>query len=195
MKKCMLLAISASLTASSVLAGGIKEPEPDPVVMEPVAPAPVWTGAYAGGQVGFGNFEQDIFEGSGLLGGVHVGYMHQFDGGFVLGGEVDYDFTDVELSSQDGPYTVDSIARLKLRGGFASGETLFYGTGGVAKAEVDKFLNSYSPHGQFIGAGVSRLVGESGIVSGEVLYHDFDDFDGSGELTGTTATVRYSFRF
>src|SRR6056297_465975 len=98
MKRCMLLAISASLTASSVLAGGIKEPEPDPVVMEPVAPAPMWTGPYAGGQVGFGNFEQGSDSGSGLLGGVHAGYMHQFDGGFVLGGEVDYDFADIELA-------------------------------------------------------------------------------------------------
>ncbi|GEM_PF-4033734 len=40
------------------------------------------------------------------------------------------------------------------------------------------------------------MIGANGMLTGEILYHDFDDFDGASfDLDGTTATLRYSFRF
>ncbi|GEM_PF-4596727 len=126
MKYGLILAVSAGLTASTAFAGNIKEPAPDPVVIAPADPAPLWSGPYVGAQLGYGQFEAGDDDGSGMLAGIHAGYMHQFGNSFVLGAEIDYDTANVELpSNSDGEFTLESLARLKLRGGIASGRTLF----------------------------------------------------------------------
>ncbi|MFL4470940.1 outer membrane protein [Tateyamaria armeniaca] len=184
----------AAVTAVPAFAGALDAPAADPL---PPAPAPVpvaatggdWTGPYAGVQLGYGDVNgTGAADGDDFLYGVHVGYDYDF-GTFVLGGELDYDFSDIDLN---GAATVDSVARLKLRAGYDFGRTLGYVTAGVA--EVDTSLGSES--GEFYGIGVAYQINDSYTVGAELLEHNFDDINGTGvDADATTLTVRGSIRF
>lgn len=143
MKKLLLglLATSGLCLAAPAMAADYVPPEPAPLVYG-------WTGAYVGGQVGyaFGDYDVDVnvlslndnFD--GITGGLHAGYLHQFDS-FVIGIE-----GDVELSGQDGKVTaagdtakvdMDLAASVRARLGFAIDNILIYATGGLAIGDVD----------------------------------------------------------
>ena len=194
--------ISATLAASvlalasgPVLAAGPTTPIADPIPPTAPPPAPVvatggdWTGGYAGVQLGYGDIDgTGTADGDDILGGVHLGYDYDF-GTFVLGGEVDYDFADIDLN---GAASVDSVARLKLKAGYDFGRTLGYLTAGVA--EVDTSLGSES--GEFYGLGVAYQITERYTVGAELLEHSFDDINGTGvDAAAPTFTVRGSLRF
>lgn len=199
MKRYILrTSLAASLlgaVALPALAGGLNAPAADTI--EPVAtvPPPViarggdWTGAYAGLQLGYGDVNgTGAADGDDFLYGVHLGYDYDF-GTFVLGGEIDYDQTDIDLN---GAATVDSVARLKLRAGYDFGRTLGYVTAGVA--DVDTSLGSET--GEFYGIGVNYQISDRYTVGAELLEHNFDDISGSGvDADATTLTLRGSIRF
>lgn len=190
----------ASLMAMPAFAGSL-----DPAIVEPpittppvVVVAPTggeWTGFYAGGQLGYGDVVSTgkALEGNGAIGGVHAGYNRDF-GKLVLGGELDYDLGNVDLSNGAG--TLDSVARLKLRAGADLGRVLVYGTAGLAMANATVGKTSRSGDGYFGGLGADYALSDKWSVGGEVLLHRFDNFDGTGvNLNATTATARASFRF
>lgn len=192
--KIFVAAGIATALASPVIAGSTAPPLTEPVI---VAPAPVavvntggeWTGFYAGAQLGYGDLSVDgTGGGDGGLAGVHVGYDYDF-GRFVLGGELDYDASDIGFGAGAG--SVDSISRVKLRGGYDMGRTLLYVTGGYAN--INTSLGSQD--GYFGGVGVAYQVNDSFTVSGEVLENKFDNVGGAFDMSETTATVRASFRF
>ncbi|MEO0401040.1 MAG: outer membrane beta-barrel protein [Pseudomonadota bacterium] len=184
-----------SLATAPAWAGSLDEPVAS--VPPPVAPAPEpvlslggdWTGAYVGGQLGYGDINgTGTADGDDLLYGLHAGYDYDF-GTFVLGGEIDYDFTEIDLG---GAADVDSVARLKLRAGYDFGPTLGYLTAGVA--EVDTSIGSES--GEFYGIGVAYQLSEQYTIGAELLEHSFDDINGTGvDADATTLTVRGSIRF
>jgi outer membrane immunogenic protein len=191
-----LAAAVAVPLASPTLAGSLDTPAPsDPVYAPAPAPLPAssnWGGFYGGGQVGYGDLGADV-SGSGWLGGVHAGYNWEF-GNTVVGIEGDYDVTDIDIGG--GPDSLDNVARLKLRAGYATGPTLFYATAGAAYADATVGGADLSDSGWFGGVGVGYQVTDKLVVGGEVLSHSFDDFDGSGlDVDATTATLRASFRF
>ena len=190
--------LAASLVAATALpglAGALDAPAADP--LPPAAPAPLpiapqggdWTGAYGGVQLGYGDVNgTGAADGDDVLYGVHIGYDYDF-GTFVLGGELDYDFTDIDLN---GAATVDSVARLKLRAGYDFGRTLGYVTAGVA--DVDTSLGSES--GAFFGIGAAYQINERYTIGAELLEHDFNDISGTGvDADATTLTLRGSIRF
>ncbi|MCG3267573.1 outer membrane protein [Yoonia sp. I 8.24] len=197
-----MIATPLALAAGMASAGGLSEP------VETVAPTPVpvaaptpmmhdgdWTGFYAGGQIGYGSVESDDLTDDieGATYGVHGGYMHDF-GSWVLGAELDIDGTDAESSADD--VEIDSIARAKLRVGYDAGDWLPYFTAGVAQAEVDFAGTDLSDTGSFAGLGAEYRVSDSLRVGGEVLQHQFDDFDGTGfDFDATTVAARVSFQF
>ena len=107
----------------------------------------------------------------------------------MLGGELDYDSTDVDLG---GAATIDSVTRLKARFGYDFGLALGYVTAGVA--DVDTSIGSES--GEFYGIGVAYQVTDNFTLGGEILDHQFDDIEGSGvDADATTFTIRGSYRF
>ena len=123
MKRTMKIAsaalVASSAFAGSVFAGSLSEPVIEPVMMEPV---PVintggdWTGFYAGLQLGYGDADgPGVLDGDNGLYGFHAGYDYDF-GQFVLGGELDYDQTNIDLNG--GAATIDSVARAKIKGGY-----------------------------------------------------------------------------
>ncbi|NAZ35223.1 outer membrane protein [Rubellimicrobium sp. CFH 75288] len=197
-------AAAASLIAVPALAGGLNQPvaPTTPVVAPaPVLPAPAlpqagnWTGFYAGGQLSYGfNVGSDDLEDSydGALYGVHAGYQQNV-GRFVLGAELDYDWTDISIGEADT--SIDNIGRLKLRAGWDAGRVMPYVTGGFARAELSGGIDE-TVNGGFLGAGVSYLVTDNVMVGAEVLQHRFNDV-GPGDINvdATTVGLRASFRF
>lgn len=191
---CLAAGLVAALSLPA-LSGTLEAPIADPLPPTAPPPAPVqtfggdWTGAYGGVQLGYGDVDgTGTADGDDALFGVHLGYDYDF-GNFVLGGELDYDFADIDLN---GAATVDSVARLKLRAGYDFGRTLGYVTAGVA--DVDTSIGSET--GEFFGIGAAYQINDRYMVGAELLEHNFDDIAGSGvDADATTFTVRGSIRF
>jgi len=183
--------LAASMFSGAAFAGSLEEPvvetAPEPVFVPAEVTAADWTGAYGGLNLGYGDFDEDV-DGYGGTYGVHLGYDYDFGNNWVLGGELEYDKTDIDLGGVDA----DSIARLKLRGGYDLGKTLVYATAGAAYLDSDIGSDS----GAFAGVGVAYQVSDSFTIGGEVLENRFDDIDGSGvDADATTFNLRGSFRF
>lgn len=149
-----------------------------------------WTGFYIGGQLGAAFADSDLSSSDeSVIGGVTLGYDYDF-GRWVVGGALDYDFTDFDIAPGS---SVEEIFRLKLRAGPKIGRGLLYGTGGYANADSD---NMGDEDGWFIGAGYDYMVNDQVSVGGEVLYHEFDGFGTLGnDVEATTVQVRATFRF
>jgi len=149
MKKLLLSGIALSaLIAAPAMAADLRLPAKAP------PPPPVyifsWTGCYFGGNVGgvwinkevtgpvFGQtFSADA---SGALGGLQVGCNYQFAGGWVIGIQGDYDWTNVNPSRTGVilgvPFTASfhakSVASVTGRIGYAWDRFLGYVKGGGA---------------------------------------------------------------
>ena len=195
--RTLLAALSASALAAPAFAGSAA-----PAAMEPMieAPAPVamtmgrdWTGGYAGLQLGYADVEASAATGATIsrddvIGGFTAGYDWDF-GNFVLGAGLDADLADLSV----GAATLERVYRLKVRGGYDLGNGLIYATAGGAGADVDGL--GYDT-GYFVGAGYEHMVTDNISLGGEVLYHEFDDFNASGlDIEATTFQVRANYRF
>ena len=197
------MAIASSFAAMPVapaFAGGPTTAAPEPVISpaaEPyVAPGIDWSGAYVGGQIGYvdTNTTGGALDGYGMIGGVHAGYRWDM-GTFVAGVEMDHDAAKVDLGPTPGD-TLDAVTRLKLTAGTEMGDALLYGALGGAHASATVGGADLTDNGYFLGAGVTYALTDSLTLGGEVLQHQFNDFDGSGvDLDATTVTARVGFRF
>jgi outer membrane immunogenic protein len=198
MKSVAAILAVASL-ASPAFAGGPTVVEPEPVIVAPVTPvAPAsldWSGFYAGVQLGYADVDSNGagLDGNGWLGGIHGGYRWDF-GTFVMATELDYDTSDVSLVGSAG--SLDDVSRWKVIGGTELGNSLLYGTVGLAYASATVGGVGLSDDGWFIGGGLDVAMTDSWSLGGEILQHDFSNFDGTGvDLDATTAKVKVSFRF
>lgn len=186
--------------ASPALAGGpiAVEPEPTvaPVMMPVAAPGIDWSGAYAGVQLGYADIDSNgaDLDGNGFLGGIHGGYLWDF-GNVIAGAEVDYNAADIDLGGTAGD-TLDDLTRLKLLVGTELGRSLVYGAVGAAHASASVGGVDLSDTGWFLGAGMDYAVSDRWTVGAEVLQHQFDDFDGTGDdFDLTTLQAKVSMRF
>lgn len=151
-----------------------------------------WTGFYGGAQLGYADVDTSLsgVDGDGVIGGIVLGYDYDL-GDWVVGGGFDYDWTDVDLS---GAAKVENVWRIKARAGYkVNPQGLLYGTGGYAEADTDTLG---SDNGWFIGAGYEQIVAPNISVGGELLYHEFNNFDSSGvDVDATTIQIRATYRF
>ncbi len=151
-----------------------------------------WTGFYGGLQLGYIDVDTSLsgVDGDSALGGIVLGYDHDL-GDWVVGGGFDYDWADVDLS---GAATVEDVWRIKARAGYkVTPQGLLYGVGGYAEAGTD---NLGSDSGWFIGAGYEQIVAPNVSIGGELLYHEFDDFNSTGvDVDATTLQFRATYRF
>lgn len=190
-----LIAAVTALVATPVLADSPDLGSIEPVVSQaasvPSLGSPNWTGVYGGVQLGFASVDTNV-SGSNedIIGGLVAGY--DFDlGDWVVGGGLDYDFADISVAN--GAADLESVFRVKLRGGYKVGSGLLYGTGGYALADTD---NLGSDDGYFIGGGYEHLVSDNFSIGGEVLYHDFNNYSSSTvDVDATTVQIRGTFRF
>ncbi len=195
MKKLLLTASAAALMTTPAFAGAlIFEPEPEPVVEVAPAPAPLpvidWSGPYAGLQAGWADADAEDDDDDWFI-GAHAGYDHDF-GGFILGGELAYDWLDMDA----GDTELDHLVRATLKGGYAFTEqTMAYVKGGAAWLDgEDSGNSSESEFGWVAGAGVEHRFTET--VSGgvEYLWHDVNNF-GDDDVELQTLAARLTFRF
>jgi len=197
MKHPLILAASlAALATGPVIAGGVATPQPAPVVFEP---APViqfgrdWTGPSVGLQLGYGDLSTSgpDLEGNDLFLGLRAYYDFDF-GDYILGGGLQYDATNLDIG---GVATLDSVARLGVRGGLDLTNDWIYATAGWALAQTSDGGVGDS-NGWFAGLGYEMLLSDTMSVGAEVLYHEFSDFDLAGlSARATTAAVSVNFRF
>jgi outer membrane immunogenic protein len=180
---------------SPALAGDLGAPAPEPVVF---APAPVaqsydWSGPYAGAQLGWGwaDAAPGIDGGDEWLGGVHVGYRWDF-GTWVAGGELEYNWTDIDLRGTTEDANVSGIFSVKALAGVEAGPALIYGTLGWAQAQVDGNFDAI-----LAGVGVAYPFRDRWVASGEWIYYAADDYslDEADDAWANTLTVRLSYRF
>lgn len=185
------VSFSGAAIAGSLADAPIEAPVASP---PPPPPAPVigeWTGFYTGLQLGYADVDgEGALDGNDTSYGFHAGYDYDL-GDWVIGGEVDYDQTDVDLGAGDA--SLDSVARLKLKGGYDLGNTLIYATAGAARADTSVGDET----GPFAGVGVTYKVTERYTVGAELLQHRFDDLGGiaGNDVDATTFTVRGALRF
>ena len=185
-----------ALMAAPAFAGGLNEPiqttEPS-LAAAPYVAATDWTGGYAGGSLGYGWADVDGVDGDGLSGGIFGGYQQDM-GQWVIGGEAGYDWADIGLDNNAG--TIDQLGDVKLRLGYDLGDVLVYGTGGASYASADIGNDRFSDWGWLAGVGLDYRVSQAVTVGGEVLYHEFSDFDGTGQdVNATTLAARVAYHF
>ncbi|MEZ5779591.1 MAG: porin family protein [Paracoccaceae bacterium] len=193
--KAALGAVLSGAIAAPALAGGLAEPMTEAPVMvpaAPVAPSADWTGGYIGAQLGYAdvNASGPGGDGDGAIYGIRAGYDWDF-GNWVLGAGASWDASDIKLGG--GPEKLDSVARLGLRVGADLGRTLVYATAGGARADVK---NVGSDNGWYGGIGMDYALTDQWTVGGEILSHQFDNFNGTAtDIDATTASVNVGFRF
>lgn len=150
-------------------------------------------------------------DGKGLIVGGTIGYNYQFDNApVVIGLEADLSYTDIDekasynrapLAPATGVINSRYNQELKYLGtvrgrlGYAFGQFLVFGTGGLAYGEVktsERFFNNRTPagaggalgfsgsssdtkFGYTVGGGVEYAVSDNISVKGEYLYYDLGD--------------------
>lgn len=174
----------------------------DAVTTEPAPAAYNWSGAYVGGQIGYGwGNDKWSFHGinytvpakpDGFLGGIYGGYNWQVGYGLVLGADADFTFSDMKESgisgdsggSPDPRYgygsKVDWTAALRGRVGYGVDRFLPYVAGGVAFAHQivsaslsNPFSVSTTRTGWTLGVGVDYAATDNLVIRAEYRYSDF----------------------
>ena len=144
-----------------------------------------WNGPYVGAHIGgaYADFTNRLPAVSGprgdatsLLGGVHLGYNWQ-QGNTVLGAEIDYSRMDLQTRSAANTFSEDSTASIRMRAGQVIGQTLLYGSLGVAWTEKKTAIAGFGSTTDFepglmAGAGVERWLKDNMTGRIEVFYVD-----------------------
>lgn len=198
MLRPILLAAVAAVATTPAFAGGVPGESPAPVML---APAPVttdWGGFYGGVQLEYGEATAAAGLGSvdldgmnyGIFGGYRVDY-----GTTVFGFEIDIVSSDMSVSGGVGE--VDTISRATLELGYDAGNALIYGTVGVVGMSISPSAPFDDDDWGFVGGvGVDYRLGASSFIAAELLYHQIDDFSGSGtDIDATTLGVGIGFQF
>ncbi len=174
-----------------------------------------WGGFYAGFTGGYGTGDSSNYVSANnnnphgwasnnpdgaLLGGT-IGYNWHYTPNWVLGAEADFSWSGMEgqqhmyiYDGHDWSGGWDGFATIRGRIGYAFGNTLVYGTGGIAflhtnevivgnDADESNFEQGWLT-GYVIGAGVEHAFNERLTAKIEFLYAD-----GFPELSGHTGTV------
>ncbi|WP_395661760.1 outer membrane protein [Aestuariivirga sp.] len=171
--------------------------------------------------------------GGGITPEIHLRLDHQTESNWIFGAEVNFSMAEGgEGSSAElvidpydaggaGPDTVtivrgfdtetNALFSARLRLGYAMGDYMVYGTGGLAYADFSATLTTTGTYlgaeasesrtesgeafGGVIGGGVSTFVADNATVSLEALYYNFDDeidFDGTNEGMSVTLDDAFS---
>lgn len=211
MKRILFATTIMTSVGGMAMAGAVDGAVSDPVI----APAPVvvatpvsgdWSGAYGGLQLGygFGEFDPDPtnigeLDSDGVVGGFHLGYNWDF-GQWIAGAELQYDASDLSVDDGTTSGNFDGIARLKGRMGYDLGNSMVYGSAGVAYTNFDGFDGvtdiDFDDPGYVVGVGYDYKVNENWVLGAEYQHHMFDDFGAPGnDVDFGTVHVRASYQF
>jgi len=168
MLRSVALASAFALMTGAAVAADIPAMSDPAPIYSPTPMAYSWTGFYAGGHVGYGFGDSDGF----VVGG-QLGYNWQFNQ-FVVGAEADAGWADLG----DG----DSLASIRLRAGLPIDRLLVYGTAGLGFADFDD-------SGWVAGAGVEYAITDQLSAGLEYLHYEVSD------ANVVRARVNYKFGF
>lgn len=216
MKKYVFIALATALSTSTVFAADLYLPMSPATAPMSAVSAYDWSGFYAGVNLGYGWAESELLgsttdEFEGILGGAQVGY-NQDMGGFVLGVEGDFQFSDITYeendifgSGIDGTAKIDNFGTLRARAGLAVDRFMPYVTGGLAIANasieftdgIDTIGTDDTYIGYTVGGGVEFAMIDNVTVKAEYLYADFGDadFDTGADISLDTHIVRAGVNF
>ncbi len=190
----ILLATSALLGATVARAADL--PPPPPPVDDLRGASYDWTGLYVGAWAGTACVDGELTDnssagtpdyemsGCGGKGGLLAGYNHQFEN-FVLGVEGDWGMSS-NIATNDDPtgdfaFSMNSIATLRGRVGYAFDDTLLYVTGGGAymNGNIDGIIspvpdNIKGDHwGWTVGGGMEHAITDNFRLRLDYLYTHF----------------------
>jgi len=206
MKKLIAVAVAATLAAPAAFAGSPLAPMVEPQVAAPapmMAPGVDWTGPYAGVTLGFGrtswlnddnNEGDDERQSTGSFGGgAHIGYNLDM-GNWVAGAEV---MAAPGFNQSVGDREIKWGVGARLRAGPTfgpGGNTWGFGSLGVAHVRHDDAEGNdrQSANGWVLGVGVSHLLQDNIILTGEVNQARFR---GDSRFRNTSVAAGVSFRF
>jgi outer membrane immunogenic protein len=159
-------AVLAILSASFARADGLFQP----------GPGPAFGGAEAGVDLGAAVGGTGNVSPTGVAAGLHAGYNLQ-NGPIVGGLEGDALLGAVNGSGAGGALNQNWISSLRVRGGWAFGNVLAYGTVGPAWAtssfQRDGFDFDKSLHGYTFGLGGELAVTQMITARAEIRHYDF----------------------
>lgn len=171
----------------------------------------LWTGPYIGASLGYGwgqsettydrndgNHDEALSrDTSGVLGALTLGYNYRLNGNIVLGVEGDLGFMDVGADDQtglwDGHVWKGGYGGLwgtvRARAGWTLGNSLLYGTGGLAFMETNETIlgdndatqNTYNEGmhtGWVLGGGLEYALSKNISAKLEYLHMEFPEYSG-----------------
>lgn len=176
-----------------------------------------WSGAYVGAHAGFasGTVDWEVTGGGpsgsydldGWLLGGQIGYNWQMDS-IVYGLEADLSLTDINGSDEDilASRTLDWMASVRGRIGYALDGILLYGTAGLAlaKSTGEVFIadDTQTHVGWTAGLGVEVMVSDNVSLRGEYRYtgfaaenYDYSFTDSDTSFSAHSATVGLNYHF
>ncbi|MDD7910219.1 porin family protein [Pseudovibrio exalbescens] len=185
-------AVALGLLAGPALAADLPQPQEPIAYDEPVVISQYdWNGAYIGANLGWGFMGFDGDAGTtgalddndnGVNVGLYGGYNFMVTPQILLGVEGDIAYNDIDQSAGGFGIESDWNANIRARAGYAVfNNTLLYGTGGVAFADLTATGNGDSDDttavGYTVGAGIEQAFTDR--ISGRVeyLYQDFGSQD------------------
>jgi outer membrane immunogenic protein len=180
LRSLTLAAVAACVASGTALAGDLPSRSTYVPPADTYKPVANWQGPYAGVHLGGGVGRVGPTNTSGVLGGVQGGYNAQFDQ-VVVGGEADLTLSDVRNKSWSEKSRENWTGTARARAGYAFGNVLAYGTGGLAVGS-HSYTNQYgkidsTDVGYVIGAGAEVQVQPNVTVRGEYLYYSFGGTD------------------
>jgi outer membrane immunogenic protein len=149
-----------------------------------------WAGPYLGANLGYewGSVSNNPTRPTGLAGGLEAGYNWQF-GHFVAGAETDIEASGASDTFAPWQFSNPWFGTLRGRAGVAIGNTLLFGTAGLAYGELaaqspGNLSENHSSLGWVAGAGLEVGFSPRWSAKAEWLYLDFANR--SYSLTGTS---------
>jgi outer membrane immunogenic protein len=184
------------------------------------APDHDWTGLYASASVGAGGLVHELgdtggiftFNGigaEGIMGGLAIGYDHQFGSSFVAGVEASGRFGNIATTLALGPNSIDVTADygfdIVARMGYKpSSNTLIYGLAGYSHQHFDisatgvGSIYDWDANGYTVGGGIETALSEKTLVGLEYRYHDYGDFEpipGFLNIDTSSHTAKLTFKY
>ncbi len=182
-------------TTTFALAADLTYSDPAPTYNEPYQSSGGWTGPYAGIHAGMGSERMNPFSGDKeFMGGAQAGYNAEV-GGAVVGGELEWSHLgDTEVGVPGGDLKERHRIAAKGKVGAPLGDTLVYGTAGLAMTSLRDTSTVKGPDGWkpgwLVGVGVEQKLNEQ--ISGRVEYNYTRTGDVRSFHNGTTSETNVS---
>jgi len=202
MKRFALGAVALALAgpiASAPAADLYTRRAPAPWTVNQPLNADSWAGPYLGGVLGYdwGSVSNNPTHPSGFVGGIEAGYNWQNrNGNWVFGVEGDIDATGADDTFAPWKFSNPWFGTVRGRAGYALGNVLFYGTGGLAFGDLHGqtfgFSESHTTVGWTVGLGAEVKLAPNSNWSAKIEYLYIDLSSSQFAITGVSNGSRAS---